>query len=59
MAKVAQIIFITGVGINIYLSYKNSKDKKEFYEKQLKIFKLLSLASLSQSFRILYLEIDM
>jgi len=45
VAKVAQIIFITGVGINIYLSYKNSKTKEEFYEKQLKrIFKLLAFA---------------
>lgn len=45
MASIAQIIFITGVGVNIYLSYQNSKNKKEFYEKQLKrIFKLLSLA---------------
>lgn len=45
MARIAQIIFITGVGVNIYLSYQNSKNKKEFYEKQLKrIFKLLSLA---------------
>ena len=45
MARIAQIIFITGVGINIYLSYENSKNKEEFYEKQLKrIFKLLSLA---------------
>ena len=45
VARIAQIIFITGVGINIYLSYKNSKTKEEFYEKQLKrIFKLLAFA---------------
>ena len=45
IARIAQIIFITGVGINIYLSYKNSKTKEDFYEKQLKrIFKLLAFA---------------
>lgn len=49
IAKVAQIIFITCVGINMYISYKNSKEKKEdtkvYIKKQLtRIGKLLVCA---------------
>ena len=53
MARIAQIIFITGVGLNMYISYKSDqdkvkKDKKEksqFLKKQiLRITKLISLA---------------
>lgn len=49
IAKVAQIIFITCVGINLYISYKNSKEKKEdakvYIKKQLtRIGKLLVCA---------------
>lgn len=53
MARVAQIIFITGVGLNMYISYKSDqekikKDKKkksEFLKKQLyRILKLVVIA---------------
>jgi len=49
IAKVAQIIFITCVGINMYISYKNSKEKNEkkkvYIKKQLtRIGKLLVCA---------------
>ena len=45
-ARIAQVIFITCVGINLYFSYnsnvKDEKDKKKFYEKLLKrVLKLL------------------
>lgn len=44
-ARIAQIIFITLVGINIYLSYKNSKTKEIYYTKQLnRILKLILIA---------------
>ena len=44
-ARIAQIIFITLVGINIYLSYKNSETKNKYYVKQLnRILKLVFLA---------------
>ena len=53
MAKIAQIIFITGVGLNMYISYKNEEEKKkknkkaksEFLKKQLlRTTKLIVLA---------------
>ena len=53
MARVAQIIFITGVGVNMYISYnsdqekikKDKKKKSEFLKKQLyRILKLVVIA---------------
>lgn len=48
-ARIAQIIFITCVGINLYFSYdssiKNEKDKNKYYEKQLyRVLRLLIAA---------------
>ena len=36
IAKIAQVIFITCVGINLVLSFNNSKDKNEYQKKQIK-----------------------
>ena len=53
LAKIAQIIFITGVGVNMYISYnsdkekikKDKKKKSEFLKKQLyRILKLVLIA---------------
>lgn len=51
IARIAQIIFITTVGINLHLSKRNMKDKKDFIKKSLKrIAKIFFFAILMSIF---------
>lgn len=53
IAKIAQIIFITSVGINLVFAYSQKKDetKKEYYKKQIKrILKLVICAIIMSLF---------
>ena len=50
IAKIAQVIFITCVGVNMYISYHNSKEKgesiEEYRKKQLKRILVLAVCAL-------------
>mgnify|MGYP001177259732 FL=1 len=51
IARIAQIIFITAVGINLHLSKRKMKDKKDFIDKSLKrIAKIFFFAILMSLF---------